>query len=36
MCCGCPKEAAMQDYMETLQKQFDRQEFDNLHALVCG
>lgn len=24
----------MQDYMKALQKQFDRQEFDNLNALV--
>ena len=24
----------MQDYMKALQKQFDRQEFDDLHALV--
>ena len=33
MCVGCQKEMV---HMKALQKQFDRQEFDDLNALVCG
>ena len=32
MCVGCQKEVA---HMKALQKLFDRQESDDLNALVC-